>query len=151
MGKYSNVNYSSLISATETALAEIGQNSLLGVKVDLSNTEILNASVAAVLTTALESIETSTAIKGSIAVIKTKLLKLKDAAIYIGKYQDLEDTIAQLEAKKYTYKTEYDEEGNSVRTKKIDYNIVNQINTNNTLLQNYENTIDQLLMVKSGG
>src|SRR5690625_1406421 len=90
MGKYSNVNASSLSSVANTALNELNRNSLQTVRNNLSKNSILYSAVSKSVTDQLNNIENSKAISGSIAVIKEMLEDLKSAASYISKYQDLE-------------------------------------------------------------
>lgn len=155
MGKYSNVNASSLSSVANTALNELNRNSLQTVRNNLSKNSILYSAVSKSVTDQLNNIENSKAISGSIAVIKEMLEDLKSAASYISKYQDLERENALLDAKKYTYETDYyyvtSASGARVRrgtkTKKLNQSVVNKMNNNLKSMQKYEEMIDQLLTV----
>ncbi len=147
MGKYSNVAYSNLKAAATSALAELEQLSLYDVISYINNKSILEAKVANELGTSLSNIETSLAILGSIATIKKKLNNLENAAIYIGKYQELEKTNRELETRRYSYEESLGEDGKVTRTKKVNAGVVNQINANSELMIKYESIIDNYLKV----
>lgn len=133
MGKYSNVNASSLSNAVTKALNELNQYSLQDIRRDLQNQNILKTSINSVLDSSFEKVISSTAINGSITTLKKKLNNLKNAANYINKYQNTEKEIEKLKDKLYK----------SDGTK--NYSIQNRINTMKNTLNNYENKIDQYL------
>jgi len=86
MGKYSNVNASGMISAIDTALSELESHKLSGIVGHLPK----NTSTSIKVTQAYFEIVSYKNYNGTIANLKEKLNKLKEAASEILNYQQYE-------------------------------------------------------------
>lgn len=133
MGKYSNVNATSLQNVANNAINELSRYKMTSTKQNIDNTKNLYSTSKITLTNAMASVINKKDINGSIPKLEETLKKLSTAASYIKTCQDLEKEIAQLERDKY------DSNGNT------NYWVVWQINSKKNSLSSYESKVDRLL------
>ena len=133
MGKYSNVNASSLLNATVTAINELSSHNLSIEYNSLKNRSTLTSQASKLVCNSLDDIINSKSIAGSIPKLKEKLNNLKKAVEAILKCQELEKEIKNLESKLY------DSKGNK------DMLVQWQIDSKKSSLSNYETKVDNLL------
>ena len=133
MGRYSNVNARSLLTAVMNALNEISKYDLTDVSNTLNKEDVFSSPVKEKIIKSLNNINTSKALNGSVATLKDKLDKLKEAANLITNCQTLEKDITNLQA----------------RLRKPDGSInqavQREINNKKNSLSNNETRVDKLL------
>lgn len=105
MGKYSNVNWSSMQTAAANALSELSSHSL-NCKSNITNRSVLSSSATEILSKAFNEVISSSSITGSIAVLRKKLNTLKSVASKIKSYQETEKAIREYERKLQRAKTD---------------------------------------------
>ena len=137
MGKYSNVNATSLKNTVTTAINELSTYSMNSIRSNLVNIKNLSSKAGSNITSAITTITGNKNYNGTIPNLRDYLYKLSNAADNIIKYQNLEKEIANLESELYTY----DKEGNKV----INNWVARQLSIKKNNLSSCELTIDKLL------
>lgn len=153
MSVYSNVSATNLLNDANRALTELESHKLDSIISILNNKSYLDSSASGVVYKALNKVNTSTNIKGSIAVLKKNLQALVKACGYIKEIQDLEDQIDSLEQRKYKTvretHTSVDANGvehTSVTTRRvIDQGVVNRIRNAERRIYELENSINNAI------
>ena len=153
MSVYSNVSSTNLLNDVNCALSELESHKLDSIISILNNKSYLDSSASGVVYKALNKVNTSTNIKGSIAVLKKNLQALVKACGYIKEIQDLEDQIDSLEQRKYKTvretHTSVDANGvehTSVTTRRvIDQGVVNRIRNAERRIYELENSINNAI------
>ena len=153
MGKYSNVNVSSLNSAVDKALDEIKNYDLSDVNATLSNNTTLDSGIETKVEDSLDLIISSENISGSIKVLKKQLNNLKDASSYIKKYQEAEKEIKELEKRLYkeeiSYESTQNSKGETIINKVVEWVVDTYVKNRINVLKNdisfYEKRIDNYL------
>lgn len=153
MGKYSNVNVTTLETTINNVESLIKKYDISEIRRNLINNKVIQESkVEAKVSEALTKIATSEEYIGSIKTLNNLIKKLDNARNQIKLYQNLEKQIPPLEKKlyktKYTYETKI-VNGKSVRTKVantvIDQNVQNRINSLRNSMSKYEANADKYL------
>ncbi len=132
MGKYSNVNWSSMQSAASSALSELSSHSL-NCRTNITNRSVLSSSATEVLSKAFNEVRSSSSITGSIAVLKKKLNTLKSVAYKIRSYQETEKSIHNYEQKLQSAETEAQKRSYM----NIIKNLKNRLNSQQNEIDNY--------------
>lgn len=153
MSVYSNVSATNLLNDANRALTELESHKLDSIISILNNKSYLDSSASGVVHKALNKVNTSTNIKGSIAVLKKNLQALVKACGYVKEIQDLEDEIDSLEQRKYKTvretHTSVDANGvehTSVTTRRvIDQGVVNRIRNAERRIHELENSINNAI------
>jgi len=112
MSKYSNVNYSRIISECNSALRDLSQYSVRTIKDNLKNDRIFQSACKQKIVSNLDNIANSSSISGSEMVLRKKLTNLINAAGYIRRIQDLER--AEVDARKATMIRQYENKVDSL-------------------------------------
>ena len=153
MSVYSNVSSTNLLNDVNCALSELESHKLDSIISIISNRSYLDSAASSVVNKTLNKVNTSTNIKGSIAVLKKNLQALVKACESVTEIQNLEDKIESLERRKYKTiretHTRVDENGvehSSVTTRRvIDQGVVSRIRDAERRIHELENAINSII------
>lgn len=154
MGKYSNVNASSLSNTISNMILfhQMSSNTLSNVKSDLANKNNFSSEAIDNAVKAIEKIISSNK-NGTISNINNRLINLKNVSDKIKNYQNIENDIAKLNKKLYYDETERvvskDAKGKEIVSyvthTYMDYNVYNNIQSLKKQLNSLELEIDSML------